>query len=517
MNDELLFADDIEDENVEYQGTWKILIVDDEPEIHAVTKLALSDFEFQNRNLEFISAFNGAQAKEVLLNEPDIAVVLLDVVMETDDAGLKIAEFIRNEANNHFIRIILRTGQPGQAPERDVIINYDINDYKSKTELTAQKLFTVVIAALRSYRDIIAIDENRIGLEKIISASANLFQTHSLENFIQGIVQQLSSLLGGSKNAAYLTCAVAGPHPSAKVQRHSLDNLYVFTGQGEYQQAAGKALPAVLSGEHLEACRVALVDKTLVYADEYLVAYCGSSTSCGSLLYLSGLPKRLTDAQKKLVEMFSRNVQIAFDNIMLTKDIEDTQREVIERLSQSIEDIKTSDNYITRTVKVCGILGQAFGLDDVQLNILTSAAPLHNVGNLCTSTRALNKKDTLSVEDVKLIERHTDFGYQLLKGSTRPLIKVAAIIAKEHHEYWNGQGYPKGLRGEDIHLYSRISAVAIAYIALRSDTPQSEAWSVHKTLDHIQARSGSQFDPSLVTMLVDNIDKIEDDTLDCVR
>ena len=156
MNDELLFADDHEDESVEYQGTWKILIVDDEPEIHAVTKLALSDFEFQNRNLEFISVFNGEQAREVLLKERDIAVVLLDVVMETDDAGLRIADFIRNEANNHFIRIILRTGQPGQAPERDVIINYDINDYKSKTELTAQKLFTVVIAALRSYRDIVA-------------------------------------------------------------------------------------------------------------------------------------------------------------------------------------------------------------------------------------------------------------------------------------------------------------------------------------------------------------------------
>ena len=517
MNDELLFADDHEDESVEYQGTWKILIVDDEPEIHAVTKLALSDFEFQNRNLEFISVFNGEQAREVLLKERDIAVVLLDVVMETDDAGLRIADFIRNEANNHFIRIILRTGQPGQAPERDVIINYDINDYKSKTELTAQKLFTVVIAALRSYRDIVAIDENRIGLEKIISASANLFQTHSLENFIQGIVQQLSSLLGGSRNAAYLTCAVAGPHPIANNQKHSLENLFVFTGQGEYQQAAGKALPAVLSGEHLEACRVALIDKTLVYADEYLVAYCDSNTSCGSLLYLSGLPKRLTDGQKTLVEMFSKNVQIAFDNIMLTKDIEDTQREVIERLSQSTEGNEINEHYIFRTVKACRILGKALGLDDIQLNLLTSAAPLHNVGNLCSPTRALYKQDSLTPEDVQLIERHTEFGYQLFKGSNRPLIKVAAIIAKEHHEYWNGQGYPDGLQGENIHLYSRIVAVAVAYTILRSETAENQAWSVQKTLEHMQARSASQFDPNIVAMLTDNIGKIEDDTLDWVR
>ena len=94
--------------------------------------------------------------------------------METDDAGLRVADFIRKEAANNFTRIILRTGQPGQAPERDEIINYDINDYTSKTELTSQKLFTVVIAALRSYRDIMVIDENRRGLEKIISASADL-------------------------------------------------------------------------------------------------------------------------------------------------------------------------------------------------------------------------------------------------------------------------------------------------------------------------------------------------------
>lgn len=276
-------------------------------------------------------------------------------------------------------------------------------------------------------------------------------------------------------------------------------------------------MPAVLSGEHLEACRVALIDKTLVYADEYLVAYCDSNTSCGSLLYLSGLPKRLTDGQKTLVEMFSKNVQIAFDNIMLTKDIEDTQREVIERLSQSTEGNEINEHYIFRTVKACRILGKALGLDDIQLNLLTSAAPLHNVGNLCSPTRALYKQDILSPEDVQLIERHTEFGYQLLKGSNRPLIKVAAIIAKEHHEYWNGQGYPDGLQGENIHLYSRIVAVAVAYTILRSDTAENQAWSVQKTLEHMQARSASQFDPNIVAMLTDNIGKIEDDTLDWVR
>ena len=172
MSDDFLFAEDEDEEIIEELGSWKILIVDDEPEVHAVTKLALNDFILDDKCLEFVSVYSGEEAKSYFRQHDDVAVVLLDVVMETDEAGLDVAEYIREQLHNHFTRIILRTGQPGQAPEREVIINYDINDYKSKTELTAQKLFTVMIAALRSYRDIMVIEESRAGLEKIINASA---------------------------------------------------------------------------------------------------------------------------------------------------------------------------------------------------------------------------------------------------------------------------------------------------------------------------------------------------------
>ena len=111
--------------------SFKLLIVDDENEIHVMTKLVLNDYQYQDYGLEFISAFSGAEAKEVLRQTPDIACCLLDVVMETKDAGLDVAKFIREEINNTKIRIVLRTGQPGKAPEKDVILNYDINDYKA--------------------------------------------------------------------------------------------------------------------------------------------------------------------------------------------------------------------------------------------------------------------------------------------------------------------------------------------------------------------------------------------------
>ncbi|MBL4857332.1 MAG: DUF3369 domain-containing protein, partial [Idiomarina sp.] len=185
MSNQFMFADETSQQTTKLPTEyWKILIVDDEPEVHAVTKLALNDFNFLGRGLKFYSAFSGEEAKRLIDEHPDAAILLLDVVMETDDAGLQVARYIREEADNHFTRIILRTGQPGQAPERTVIVNYDINDYKSKTELTAQKLFTAVMSSLRSYRDIMSIDQSRHGLEKIIAASANLYALQPMNSFV---------------------------------------------------------------------------------------------------------------------------------------------------------------------------------------------------------------------------------------------------------------------------------------------------------------------------------------------
>lgn len=180
MSDDILFADDTDelilaDDDVserQHNNSWKVMLVDDEDEVHNVTKLALTDFTFEKRGLSFISAYSGAEAKQLIQEHPDTALILLDVVMETDDAGLAVAKHIREEVHNDLVRIVLRTGQPGQAPEGAVIVNYDINDYKAKTELTTQKLFTTIVTALRAYRHVTTIDTHRREIERIASASA---------------------------------------------------------------------------------------------------------------------------------------------------------------------------------------------------------------------------------------------------------------------------------------------------------------------------------------------------------
>ncbi|MCY7383744.1 MAG: adenylate/guanylate cyclase domain-containing response regulator [Microcoleus sp. CAN_BIN18] len=171
-DDELIFAEEDEAEEQPIADSWKILIVDDEIEIHNITKLALNDFIFENKSITFISAFSGKEAKEIIKGNTDIALILLDVVMETEEAGLEVVKYIRDILDNKVVRIILRTGQPGQVPEDVVIVSYDINDYKTKTELTNKKLFTTVVTALRAFRALTQIEASKSELEKIAAASA---------------------------------------------------------------------------------------------------------------------------------------------------------------------------------------------------------------------------------------------------------------------------------------------------------------------------------------------------------
>ena len=167
--DELLFAseDEVKEDNSS-EKPFKVLIVDDDREVHSFTKLALQDFEYNGCGVEFLSAYDGSEAREVLYDHDDIAVIFLDVVMETNLSGLEVAKFIRKELHNEMIRIIIRTGQPGEAPERYVIDNYDINDYKEKTELTADKLYTTLRTALAQYSQLVDVLDKKDELYKVL-------------------------------------------------------------------------------------------------------------------------------------------------------------------------------------------------------------------------------------------------------------------------------------------------------------------------------------------------------------
>jgi len=183
-DNEQLFSDSapegIEKEIIkpEFSGpAWKVMVVDDEEDIHSVTRIALKSFSYRDRGIEFIHSHSAEESKPLIRNNPDIAVILLDVVMETNTAGLDLLKFIRDDVHLKYTQIILRTGYPGYAPEREVIVSYEINDYKTKTELTAFKLFTLVLASLRAYDSVTELERMRLGLEdKVKERTAELEQ-----------------------------------------------------------------------------------------------------------------------------------------------------------------------------------------------------------------------------------------------------------------------------------------------------------------------------------------------------
>jgi len=288
---------------------WKLLLVDDEKVVHSVTRLALEGFELAGRGLQFISAYSAEEAREQLAQHDDIALILLDVVMETDHAGLDLVHYIRRELNNKFVRIVLRTGQPGQAPELEVITQYDINDYKEKTELTRQKLFSTVYTSLCSYRDLMALENNRLGLLKVIEASANIFERRNLAAFAEGVLQQLTALLYLNKDAMLV-------QPCGMLARPARNALNILAATGCYSDYEGTVEISAFDSDIGDRLGAAIAQRSSNYGDNYWVSYYITESGMEQLLYVSAKDV-FSIPDIAMIELFVRNVAIAHETIAL--------------------------------------------------------------------------------------------------------------------------------------------------------------------------------------------------------
>jgi response regulator RpfG family c-di-GMP phosphodiesterase len=478
---------------------WKVLLVDDEPDIHDITKLTLSRFRLDGRALSFVHAYSGAQAKEVLAREPDIALVFLDVVMEREDSGLEVARWMRQDLDNQFTRIVLRTGQPGQAPEERVIVDYDINDYKEKTELDRTKLFTTTFAALRAYRDIMKVEEARRvqhsyreGLERVIEASTHIFKQRNLKDFAGGLLQQVVALLRLEQS---MLLRVAGAS--------------VITGASQYEILAqiGDIGGDIIGPElvaQLDEARANRISK--LHGDTY-VGYFPNSSGKASLLVLKGVDE-IAEIDAQLLEVFCSGVAVAFDNILLNQEITDTQAELILRLGDVVESRSNeAGNHVRRMSQICQLLAQEAGMPADETSVLMHAAPMHDIGKIATPDAVLLKPGKLTPEEWEIMKQHPTVGASILNGSQRPILKAAAVIAHQHHEKYDGSGYPQGLKGEDIHPYARIVAVADVFDALSHKRCYKEAWPVAKVTEYLREAAGHHLDPKYVDLLIKNMDK----------
>ena len=303
---------------------WKIAVIDDDHAVHEGTRFALSDYSLNGQGLEILSAYSAAEGRTLMRSHSDIAAVLLDVIMETDIAGLELVEYIRNEIRNETVRIILRTGQPGQAPERRVIVQYDINDYKAKTELTADKLFTSLTAALRSYQQLERMVQTRRGLEIIIDAASTLYDFKSMQRLAEGVLTQLASLLN-------VDCA--GILVLRDDGNKMGDDFAVLAGSGCYSRFIGLAGSKSLDPDLRFMVEAAFRRRKHEFADQRTVLYVRTGSGREVVVLLQA-ERPLSETDRSLVEIFGSRLSIAFDNVILYRQLHEANTQLEDRVAQ---------------------------------------------------------------------------------------------------------------------------------------------------------------------------------------
>ncbi|MDO9564051.1 MAG: DUF3369 domain-containing protein [Bradyrhizobium sp.] len=303
---------------------WKVAVIDDDQAVHEGTRFALSDYNLNGQTLEILSAYSAAEGRKLMQAHPDIAAVLLDVIMETDAAGLDLVEYIRNEIRNETVRIILRTGQPGQAPERRVIVQYDINDYKAKTELTADKLFTSLTAALRSYQQLERMMQTRRGLEIIIDAASTLYDFKSMQRLAEGVLTQLASLLNVDC-AGILVLRDDGGSAG--------NDFSVLAGSGCYSRFIGTTGSKSLDPDLRQMVEAAFHRRKNEFADHRSVLYLRTGSGREVVVLLQA-ERPLSETDRALVEIFSSRLSIAFDNVILYQQLHEANTQLEDRVAQ---------------------------------------------------------------------------------------------------------------------------------------------------------------------------------------
>ncbi|GAB1409439.1 DUF3369 domain-containing protein [Desulfovibrionales bacterium] len=488
-HDELWFADE-NPTPVHFvkNGGWKIMIVDDDDFVHKVTELTLGNYRYEDQPVEYLHAYSAAEARTLLAQHPDTAVILLDVVMETENAGLEFARYVRTEAQNAFVRIILRTGQPGQAPERTVITEYDINDYRHKAELSEQRLFTSLTAALRSYRDLRTIENSRFGLQGIVGATGSLFGITSMDAFLPAALEHL--LETGR-------CRTDSAHEYGLVALIEDQDVTLCATQGP-TPPINDALRS-----RIQAARTSAVQHQSQITDQEFVACFTNQHTHQEYFFFIQFFHQLSDLEKDLLHILGGNIGVALHNLFLNEEIIATQREVVLTLGEVVETrSKETAQHVKRVAEYSYVLALHSGLAEDEAQLLRMASPMHDVGKIGIPDSILFKPGKLTEDEFAIIKTHTVIGHGILKNSSRRILRAAATIALQHHEHWDGRGYPHGLRGEEAHIFARITALADVFDALASDRVYKKAWPLEEVFTYVQEKRGQQFDPHLVDIFL---------------
>lgn len=490
------------------KGTpWKIVIADDDRDIHLTTRMVLNDFEFQGRGLEFLHAYDGDTACELIKANPDTAVLLLDVVMESTDAGLAAVRRIRDEFGNRMLRIILRTGQPGHAPEREVVLKYHINDYKSKLELTADKLYTSLVSALRSFEDLQAIESHRVGLAKVLDAASSMdFRSQNL--FVSGLLTQLGTLLGVGRQDLLLLIR----------RRHEDGRDVVMAAVSGRDPVIGAKIEDLLDAEALHYLARVFSSGAPHVGEKHSIFLVPLPDLMDVAVYIGGT-RKIDESELALMNVFCRKIVLAYQNFEFVEHSRLDQYAEIALLATitgraPFLTIPYIANYGRLSRDIAQHMIEKGGLRTSYSRfpeLIERAAMFADIGNDGLPAGVLEKPAELAPSERATVRTHPERGHRLLQELHSTLavgrvIGLAREVALTHHERFDGTGYPFGLKGRNIPIAGRIVAVANSYTAMTSNRPWRVAFTHEQALAAMRAESGAAFDPDVIDALVAVID-----------
>lgn len=498
------------------KGYYKVIIADDDDEIHNVTKMILRNFEFEGRQLLFLDAYSGEEAKQVLRENPDTALIFLDVVMEHSQSGLEVVKYLREVLENRMTRIVLRTGQPGEAPEDKVIREYDINDYRIKTELTVSRLHTTLYSALRSYRDLMLIDRHRKGLERIIETSANLFEHNHLNEFLTSILQEMAAFKFDNGDMVFIhTTPKLGEGEGKQESQNSGvitmlkdSSPVIVAATGKYEAYIGMPLADVdaLSGlSHLLSENLWDKEPIQVIENGFVIQNTGPKGP-SNYIYIEGEKEQF---DFELIKLFLANYSVALENYILNNMITTTQKEIIITLGEVVEHhFDDTGSHIRRISEMMYRYALFNNFSNSESEVMKIASTMHDVGKIAISDSVLKKRGKLTPEEFILVQEHPAIGHKILSKSELDIMKIAAEIALYHHEKYDGTGYPLGMKGRDIPIRARMMAVIDVFDALTHNRIYKEAMPKEQAVAYLIAEKGKHFDPKLVDIFLEHYEEI---------
>lgn len=509
-----------------------VLVIDDEPMIRQVFCAFLAQWGYSA-----LEAENGREGIEIF-DRQKIDLVLTDLDMPIV-GGLEVLAHIRNNSPDTPVVIISGAGQLDDAVQS---VKLGAWDYLTKPISNMVILETTISRCLekvwllkenKRYQEHLEAEvalktdelrQNNIALqeevserkrkegevrrlnrnlEAIVDVSGQLFNYTTVRELMEGVLRSMHRLL--RQDMGRVDVEILHSHGNSFVIFVEGEQKRIFCGEGLYSDCEDM-LPSALLSESLHGRVLRVLARGLSeYGENDFLGYIKTPNNVIFVIYLDGCVLE-SRADRRLIKIYMNNIASAIDSLMLQEEIINTQKEVVITLGEVIESRShETANHVRRVAEYTYLLAVKYGMSEQEAMLLRFASPMHDAGKIGIPDAVLHKPGRLTHEEIMLMHGHTILGFDILRKSQRQILQMAAVVAHEHHERWDGQGYPQGLSEKQIHIYGRIVALADVFDALGSKRCYKDAWAMDDVIELIRHERGNHFDPDLVDILIDNL------------